>query len=293
MMRAEAHLMRGETEQALPLCYHALFVATQYHQDSIYQCGLFILCRLAFQQRDHKKLEDMLRSMQEISDRHREDLCRYTYDLAAGYMAILENRAEDVPSWLAEGDINDKRLVVMTQPLAHIIYGRCLLLQKEYHKLLGISQYFIELSNVFSNLLTQVYTHIYCAVALQALGRNDEAAKQLQIAADLALPDRIYLPFAEMYQSIRYLLLSVLMDLKDRRQIKKLAAAYCSTGAEVSEPFTPREQEIYILLKENLTNKEIAEHIGISPNTVRNAVSSMLKKRGFKTRVQLQELDHL
>lgn len=58
-----------------------------------------------------------------------------------------------------------------------------------------------------------------------------------------------------------------------------------------AEAFTPREQEIHIFLKENLTNKEIAERIGISPNTVRNSVSAMLKKRGFKTRVQLQELE--
>ena len=290
IMRAEAHLMRGEADKAFPLCYQALFVASQHHQDSIYQCGLFILCRLALQQGDTAEMERLLDSIHEISRNHREDLNRYTYDLAAGYMAILQGKAEHIPAWLAEGDITDKRLVMMTQPLAHIIYGRCLLLRQEYHKLLGTSQYFMGLSGVFSNLLPQVYTHLYCAVALRALGRDDEAGAYLQSALALALPDGICLPFAEMYQDIRFMLPGAVLDLKSRRKIEKLAAAFTGETAE-SEPFTPREQEILLLLKRDLTNREIAQQLGISPNTVRNAVSAMLKKRGFKTRIQLQNCD--
>ena len=169
VMRAEAHLMWGEPDKAKPLCYQALFVASQYHQSSIYQCGLFVLCRIAFQQGNLPEMEALLASMREISDNHREELGRYTYDLASNYMAILQGRDEDVALWLSRGEITEKRLIIMVQTLAHIIFGRCLLLRKEYHKLLGVSQYFLNLSKVFPNLLTQVYIHIYCAVALRAL----------------------------------------------------------------------------------------------------------------------------
>ena len=290
VMRAEASMMRGKPDEALPLCYQALFVANQHHQDSIYQCGLFTLCRLAFQRGKLSDLTDHLHSMRAMAMRHRDDLSRYTYDLAVSYMALLQGKLDEVVPWLQGGDISDKRLVMMVQPLAHIIYGRCLLMQKEYHKLLGASQYFMALSNVFPNLLPQVYTHIYCAVAWHALGREAEAVQELQQAVDLALPDRIYLPFAEMYQHIKFLIPSVIMNMKDRKHIEKLADPFCSFEEKQEEPFTPREQEIHALLKEHLTNKEIAERMNLSPNTVRNAVSSMLKKRGFKTRIQLQEL---
>ena len=291
VMRAETYLMRGEVEKAFPLCYQALFVASQQHQDSIYQCSLFVLARLFFQQGNMDETAKMLDSIHELSHRHREDLSRYTYDLAASYIAILQGHLENVSAWLANGDITDKRLVLMTQPLAHIIYGRCLLLQKDYYKLLGASQYFIGLSNVFSNLLAQVYTHIYCAVAQRALGENDLALEHLQKALDLALPDQLYLPFAEMYPSIQYMLPSMAIGLHEQEKIEKLTVAFMQKKTDEPEPFTAREQEIHVLLKGNLTNKQIAEKLGISPNTVRNSVSVMLKKRGFKARIQLQELD--
>ena len=290
VMRAEAHLMRGEIGQALPLCYQAIFAAEQYHQDSIVQCADFALCRLMVLQGKSAEAAEMLHSIREISDRHREDLSRYTCDLASGYLALLQGHPEAVPPWLANGDITDRRLVIMTQPLAHIVYGRCLLARKEYYKLLGLSQYVMELSGVFSNLLSRVYTHLYCAAAHRALGQNDAALEQLQTALDLAVPDRIYLPFAEMYQWIQYLLPAAVVGLHVRQKIEQMAAAFRTGEPEKAEPFTPREVEILILMKESLTNKEIAERIGISPNTVRNAVSAMLKKRGFRTRVQLQEL---
>ena len=291
IMRAEANMMRGDLDKAIPLCYQALFVATQSHQDSIYQCGLFALCRLAFQQGDLLEMDRMLCSMREMADLHREDLSRYTYDLAVSYMSVIRGDPDHVAPWLAAGDISDKRLVMMVQPLAHIIYGRYLLMNREYHKLLGVSQYFMGLSSVFPNLLAQVYTRIYCAVAMDALGKRADAVSHLQTAVDLAMADRIYLPFAEMYWDIRYLLPSVLMELESRQQIEHMAAAFCHVETEESESFTPGERQILILLKENLTNKEIAERIGISPNTVRNSVSAMLKKRGFKTRVQLQKME--
>ena len=172
VMRAEAHLLRGETDQALPLCYQALLVARRQNQDSICQCAWFTLSRLLFQQGDLEGAEEMLASIREVSQQHREDLSRYTCDLASGYLAVLQGRVEEVAPWLASGDISDKRLVIMTQPLAHIISGRCLLLEKKYHQLLGASRYFLDLSHVFSNLLSQVYTHIYCAVAHRALGQD-------------------------------------------------------------------------------------------------------------------------
>ena len=290
IMRAEAYMMRGRIEKALPLCYEALFVANQHHQDSIYQCGLFLLCRIFLQQGNLVELQHTLDSMREISNLHREDLSRYTYDLASSYIALLQRETEKVTPWILQGDISDKRLVLMVQPLAHIIYGRCLLLQEEYLKLLGASQYFMRLSEIFPNLLPQVYFHIYCAVSHDALGNQKEAIEQLQAAIDIAMPDEIYLPFAEMYEDIQYLLPAVIIGGEGRTQIKALARQFTSCE-EKFIPFTPREHEIHMLLKDNLTNKEIAERLGLSPNTIRNTVSAMLKKRGYKARVQLQNLE--
>ena len=291
IMRAEACLMRGELDQALPLCHHALFAASSKHQDSIYQCGLVLLARAAILQGDSAGLADAVQSMTELSSRHMEDLSRYTADLAVGFLNILQDRTELVAPWLAKGDISSRRLVMMVEPMAFMVYGRCLLKSREYHKLLGVSDYFMNHCRIFPNLLPQIYIHLYCAEALDALGNRQEAAARLQEAVDLAMPDRIYLPFAECIRGIEPLLPLVSLKAGEREKLRELALPFRhgDSGPE-EQAFTPRETEILRLLKDDLTNKEIALRMNLSPNTIRNNISAMLKKRGFKTRVQLQNL---
>ncbi len=47
---------------------------------------------------------------------------------------------------------------------------------------------------------------------------------------------------------------------------------------------TPREKEIFDLLIDNLTTKEIANKLKISEKTVRNHISNVLQKLGVKGR---------
>jgi DNA-binding NarL/FixJ family response regulator len=50
---------------------------------------------------------------------------------------------------------------------------------------------------------------------------------------------------------------------------------------------TPREKEILLLVSEGLTNKQIAEDLFISENTVKNHIKNLLEKLGLENRVQL------
>lgn len=47
---------------------------------------------------------------------------------------------------------------------------------------------------------------------------------------------------------------------------------------------TPREKEIFDLLIDNLTTKEIANKLKISEKTVRNHISNVMQKLGVKGR---------
>ncbi|WP_425806216.1 response regulator [Desulfitobacterium sp. Sab5] len=58
------------------------------------------------------------------------------------------------------------------------------------------------------------------------------------------------------------------------------------TSKSPKEHLTERESEILILIGRGLTNKEIARRTYLSENTVRNYVSSILHKLGFKNRSQ-------
>lgn len=61
-------------------------------------------------------------------------------------------------------------------------------------------------------------------------------------------------------------------DLQDSTQVKSI---------------TPRETEILLLLAEGLTNKQIANQLFISENTVKNHIKNLLEKLQLENRVQL------
>ena len=49
---------------------------------------------------------------------------------------------------------------------------------------------------------------------------------------------------------------------------------------------TKREKEVFLLLVQNKTTKEIAKHLKISEKTVRNHISNAMQKLGVKGRAQ-------
>lgn len=49
---------------------------------------------------------------------------------------------------------------------------------------------------------------------------------------------------------------------------------------------TPRERQIFNLLVQNYSTKEIAKELGISEKTVRNHISNVIQKLGVNSRIQ-------
>ena len=55
----------------------------------------------------------------------------------------------------------------------------------------------------------------------------------------------------------------------------------------MSTLLTKREEEIKALLLKGMTNKNIANHLHITPETVRNSISRMMLKLNVTNRTQL------
>lgn len=58
----------------------------------------------------------------------------------------------------------------------------------------------------------------------------------------------------------------------------------------VANPLTRRELEVLVLLLEGWRNRDIAERLGLSPNTVKNHVYNVYQKTGAANRVELSGL---
>lgn len=74
------------------------------------------------------------------------------------------------------------------------------------------------------------------------------------------------------------------MVVVDERLSGKVVAH--SRDAELLEPLTHREMDVVQLLADGLTNKEIANRLGISDHTVKFHVNGILGKLGVETRTE-------
>ena len=84
------------------------------------------------------------------------------------------------------------------------------------------------------------------------------------------------------------------------RQVRRLLLAFAEAGAHVRpvdtashsagepllEPLTEREHELLVLLVAGLTNREIAEQLVISTNTVRTHLKNVYGKLNVRNRVE-------
>jgi len=296
VMRAEAEFFAGNLDAAETLCHKALFVSDSKKQNSIYQCALFLLVRIFMMRGDLENMRAARTSLRERAKLSREDLCRHTIDLCDGFINVTLDEQDNLPLWLSQGDISERYLSIMVVPSAHIIYGRALLGRREYLKLLGASEYFMGISGIFSNVLPQIYTKIYMAQASAALGKEAEAVRLLADALEIALPDKLYMPFAENGEGIKNLLPKAAELITDKGCIDKINELACIFRESVGKikadrpVLTDREQEVCTLIAEGLTNKQIADRLFISLSTVKTLVSRILEKMGVTSRTQLAGL---
>lgn len=289
MMRAEADFMRGHFDRAEMNAYRAMFSARDKQQNSIYQCGLFLLANQALYRGDMAALSDAIFQMSEQSSQNAEDLCRYTLDLFLGFLYAYTGRCEKIAPWLLGGEISEGQIALMTMPFAHMIYARVLLEKKEYTKLLAFCPYAGEIAEIFPNLLAQIYLWIDLAIAYHALNRPEEAAKYLQLALDSALPDQIYMPFAQSYAELK-----AILPPDTAPEIVRLGKEFTKNTAMMKSgknQLSPREREVASLIRMGLTNKQIAARLYISISTVKLTISNIFEKTGIKSRVQLSDAE--
>lgn len=296
VMRAEILLNRGDFREAEILCYKAIYMSESKQQYSIYLCAIFVMLRISILHGNFHEFNGTLKMVKEKIEQHKLDRAM---DLCEGFIFSNIGQTELIPNWLSSGSIKKEGLSFLTVPYANVIYGKTLFLKGEYLKLLGISQQFLEVASVFSNVYAYIYTYIYMAAANLKLEERDLAIEYLKRALEIAIPDRIYLPFAENGEYILDILKEVKQDELYKNQIQYILKLYndYKNGIEKIRAsclinkipqMTERELEVAKLAAKNLTNKEIAEQLYISQNTVKFYLKSIFSKLSITSRSKLK-----
>lgn len=297
-MRAEAHLMRGEEDMAEGEALKALHSARNSDQTSIALCAELLLARLKLLRGDGAAYRTALENIKKYRRGTERSIIRMI-DLCTATLGLLSG-GDDLPEWLMDADGIRKVLYVQGQPCGLIIYAKALFLNKRYPELYGLTESMMESQGAARFLMPVLYRRILFAAAKAEEDKKEEALEYLRRALDIALPDRVYLPFAEFGATLLPLLEKA-GALYEKGEISRLTAL-CrkfEKGATAVKTYmepqrkglTPREREIALLAKEGLKTREIAARLFVSENTVKTALKKIFAKLKVRSKNDLARMD--
>jgi LuxR family maltose regulon positive regulatory protein len=302
VLRAEASLNRGDDAEAEVKCYKALYEARGMNQIGNCLCAELVLARVAILRGDAQAYGSVRQSIIKDAKEARQIYISRMGELCLALVDSLVERTSDLPDWLR--DVKGIRNVLYAhgQPYALTLHSMTLFLEGRRAELYGIAEYVMDTARAVNYLLPQIYQLILLAAAKRADGFEKEAGDYLKDALALALPDRVYLPFAE-YGSHILPVIEKIREEKDsgreqmdalialcRRQIAGVEALRKALAGEKAV-LTPRQREIALLTRERLSAKEIADKLFITENTVKSAQRIIYDKLGVHSKSQLSKME--
>ncbi len=298
-MLAEMTLLRGRETEAEIQAYKAIYRASRYKQDSIVFCAAVILCRLAILQGDIKKFQ---RNM-DLIDRHSfqgtEPGCAVSGDICRGILFSLLGLEKQIPEWLLDLSEIRRHVYSYAVPYAQKIF-LFFLRRREKAKFLALTEEFIKEAEALHQLMAVIYCLLEQSVWYEENHMRSEALDSLERALGYALPDKVYLPFAEYYEALCHVLEDSALACTDKAGLncirklgKKASKGISIIRAAFSPstlPLTIREREIALLAQKRLSTKEIAVSLNISYATVKNTLSKVYNKLGIKGKTEIYDL---
>lgn len=300
IMEAEYCFNMGNCEGAEILLNRALYPANRNGQKDIVLCAMFLEARIAICSGNYEGAKYILQKMYNNANTEGQSGLYDTVALCEGFLYANLGQYENVPTWISEGDFDAHRVYFPTQSFYKIVYGRALLINGEYLKLLGISNELIAEASIFPNLLSLVYIYLYVAAANYQIHRLSDAKAFVKQALELIKKDQLYMPFVENGDYLLPLYKSLQEEgtyREDLEQISELYKRYRHSKDQILKKnflsqvpvLTQREREIALLACKGLTNKEIGERLFISTNTVKMALKNIFIKLDINNRALLKQ----
>ena len=301
VLAAEAHFQRGQWEKAVILAAEALNVSRRNEQISVELCAEFIAMRSNIALGNKKSIRETSKRLDNLTAAVQEHLYRKTIEACRTWIDLqLVDKGKAIVPWLQQGDFQKSGLLYSAWGCLYIVYGRYLLVQKEYLLLLGQLREFETAAQSFQNFLLSLYTAVYSAAAQAGLGNEAEADGELRRALALAAADGIVMPFVENFDVLEPLLqkavrvtaadaelLGRIMELGGLYQENLKNIKYNASYTVGGKTLTVREAEIANFVVQGKTNAEIAAEMFIAEITVKKALQGIYRKLGVDTRLEL------
>lgn len=290
LVLAEYALETGDFGQVRHHALKAVYEARLYHQADIELCATFVLCRLSALEGDAAAAGQLLSQMSMLEELENSSVLTTSAALCGAYLDCCLGRVDHVPDWLRNNAASHGSFLYAGMGFHHVVTGFAALLERRYLQLEVYCDSFERDWAVYNSQMGFLYGGIFRAGARAALYGPERGALALCAALDIAVKDRILLPFAENARTVLPLLDQPLIRqrypedyLTRLADCCRLAAADRGGGERVT--LTGRELEILRLLAQGLPHHEIAPRLFISVPTVRYHVKNLYRKLGVNNKL--------
>lgn len=178
--------------------------------------------------------------------------------------------------------------------LAHYLY-----LKEEYGQSAGIVEATLAMG-ADAYPISAIYLHLVAVMDYMSMKQPDRAQSHLLTAWEIARPDDLIEGFGE-HHGLLGAMLEATIKLKwpeDFKRIIDITYRFSSgwrrvhnpiTGHDVADDLTTTEFAIAMLAGRGWTNQEIAKHLNISANTVKDHISEAMRKLRVENRKDLKK----
>ena len=282
LAQAEYYLETGNFEKVEAPALEALYISRQYEQTCITAASLFALARLYRVIGKTSELNETIQEMEVLRNKEKNPLNSDVLDNALGYLNVLMNHIDKIPSWLREDDITYRFSSYQGTAFNHLVYQMILLKQQDYETFYKKKHSFFLYFKQFHNQLGIVLFHINFSIVLYYTKGIDSASAELEKALDIAQKDHLILVFAENAKE----LLPILENGKFQIEpdfLSELIEVCRHSLRPINKNSSPsilskREIDIMEHLREGANISDIAENLYISQNTVKRHLQNIYRK---------------
>jgi LuxR family maltose regulon positive regulatory protein len=281
---AEYALETGNWQAAELNAYKAIYKAKTQNQASIVICANLTLIRLYIYQGKTDEALGLLSQLQEDNDVKNTVYLNTALDIVKGYVYACLGRYDSIPAWLQAGDMSSAQLMFQGVAFNYIVYGKAVLLSKNYIKLEMLTEEFYHYFSIFNNQLGFLHNQILKAAAKYRLYGMDAGCSALAEAIGMAREDHVILPFAEYAPNIIDMIRSISHANSRDTYIKEILKACEQYLANLKRmprsmvSLSGREIEILALIAEGLKRDEIALRLHLAKGTVKNHLENIYRK---------------
>lgn len=291
LLPAEYALETGNWEAAELNSFKAIYKARTKDQTSIIISANFTLIRLYILQGKVSEAMEMLKQLEQDISEVNSSIYNTTIDMCKGYIYASLGQPEKIPYWLQTGAMTTADLLYQGVAFNYIVYGKAVMLSKNYVALDVLTESFQEQFSIFSNQLGMIHNHIFKAVATYHLNGVKKGVSALENALAMAQADDIIMPFVENAPCILDMLKIAANNHSKNDYISKVVF-FSKQYMEVlknSQPskvkLSQREAEVLSLVAEGLKREEIASRLFLSEGTVKTHLKNIYQKLEVSGRV--------